>query len=165
VKKILVVFELLSPDVRIPTRATPESAGLDVRAYLQGKTIQEFQPGGVYLERECGERYVITPGTRVLIPLGFRTQLPNGIEAQLRARSSLALRYGLIIPNAPATIDADYREEWKVPLANIGTVPVEIHHDQRIAQVIIARVENAEWQSGELRSSGRIGGFGSTGEI
>ena len=111
---------------------------------------------------------VLAPMERVACPCGFVMALPPGYEAQVRARSGMALKYGLCVPNAPGTIDADYRGEVKVLLANLGDQPVTITRGMRIAQLVIARVETARWvpaaDPAQLPPTGRgTGGFGSTG--
>lgn len=130
----------------LPHYATIGSAGMDVYAFLE-------QP------------IEIAPFERVLIPTGLYIELPLGYEAQLRARSGIALKKGLILPNAPATIDSDYRGEIKVILANISNQTQTIASGERIAQMIVARHELVTWQVGdELSSTTRdSGGFGSTG--
>ena len=91
--------------------------------------------------------------------------MPEGYECQLRPRSGLALKHGVTLPNTPATIDSDYRGELKVILVNLGTERFEVTRGMRIAQMVIARVERAEFQTvEELPASSRgAGGFGSTG--
>jgi dUTP pyrophosphatase len=106
---------------------------------------------------------VIEPGEVALVPLGFRARLPSGFEAQLRLRSSIAFKRGVVMPNAPGTIDADYPDEWLVMLKNVSAADVFIGHGERIAQVVLARFEVFEWHRGELRATTRVGGFGSTG--
>lgn len=108
---------------------------------------------------------VIAPLKRVLVPTGLYIQLPAGYEAQVRPRSGLAAKYGVTVANAPGTIDADYRGEIKVILVNLSDEEFVINRGERIAQMVIARHETAEWESVEsLDESGRgAGGFGSTG--
>lgn len=92
--------------------------------------------------------------------------MPHGLEAQLRLRSSIAFRRGLVMPNAPATIDADYPGEWLVVVTNTLAVPVEIEHQERIAQIVFARVEAPEFRPGTVGvSTDRSGGVGSTGRF
>ena len=164
-----VVFEPLYEDVVVPTRATEQSAGYDLRAYLGGRPTLLAGTGGV-TERAAsrdgdGAMYVeIGAGQRAIVPLGFRARLPDGHEAQLRMRSSIAFRKGLTMPNAPGTIDADYPDEWLVMLRNDGDQPVRIDHGERIAQVIIARYTVVVWTPGTVAmTTTRKGGVGSTG--
>ena len=105
------------------------------------------------------------PGERRLVATGLAIELPPGIEGQVRPRSGLALRHGLTMPNAPGTIDSDYRGELKVILQNGGTEPVTIARGDRIAQVVFARYETPDLvDATELAESARGGGgFGSTG--
>jgi dUTP diphosphatase len=165
-----VVFEPLYDDVVPPARATEQSAGYDLRAYLGGRPTRIAGAGGVS-ERaasrsEDGALYVeIGAGERAIVPLGFRARLPDGHEAQLRMRSSVAFRKGLTMPNAPGTIDADYPDEWLVMLRNDGAGPVRIEHGERIAQAIIARYTTVMWAPGVVGvSTSRAGGVGSTGQ-
>jgi dUTP pyrophosphatase len=123
---------------------TPDAAGMDVYADLD-------------------EDLTISPLGRALIPTGFAIALPHGYEAQVRPRSGLALRSGLTILNAPGTIDADYRDEVKILLINLGDQPVQVKAGDRIAQLIVAPVTRVTWQEVEhLDSTERKGGFGHT---
>ena len=101
----------------------------------------------------------------MLVPTGFCIALQSGFEAQVRARSGLALKHGIICPNAPGTVDSDYRGEVGVILANIGSEPFVIRRGERIAQLVIARHERAEWVEVEALDQTARGssGFGSTG--
>lgn len=131
----------------LPTYATPQSAGLDLRANL-------------------AEPITLQPMERRLIPTGLRIALPQGYEAQVRPRSGLALKHGITLLNTPGTIDADYRGEIGVIMVNLSTEPFVVNHGERIAQLVIARFEQAEWEAVEdldetLRGEG---GFGHTGK-
>jgi dUTP pyrophosphatase len=130
----------------LPSYETSASAGLDLRASMQ-------------------EPYVLKPLQRALIPTGLFIELPLGYEAQIRPRSGLAIKKGITLLNSPGTIDADYRGEIRIILANISTDDFIINDGDRIAQMIIARHEKAEWiEVEELVESERgAGGFGSTG--
>ena len=132
----------------LPAYETDGSAGMDLRA-----AVVDDQP------------LVLEPGGRVLVPTGFRIALQSGFEAQVRARSGLALKHGIICPNAPGTVDSDYRGEVGVILANIGSEPFVIRRGERIAQLVIARHERAEWVEVEALDQTARGssGFGSTG--
>jgi dUTP pyrophosphatase len=162
------VIERLHPDVVIPARATPGSAGLDLRAYLRERTVRRsdgFVDGEITSSVE-GEEWCITlrPDEMALIPLGFRTRLPIGIEAQIRPRSGQAFKHALTVPNAPGTIDADYAEEWMVMVRNGAPVARRIVHGERIAQVVFARYLALSLVEGAVaRTTERAGGFGSTG--
>lgn len=131
----------------LPKYQTIASAGMDLHADLQ-KTI------------------TLQPGERKLIPTGLFIELPLGYEAQVRPRSGLALKHGITVLNSPGTIDADYRGEIKVLLVNHGTEEFEIEHSDRIAQMIIARHEQAEWiPVSEINQTDRgVGGYGSSGK-
>jgi dUTP pyrophosphatase len=160
-----VIVEALFPDARLPARATRASAGLDLHAYLAGRTVRRCRAGESPREEPVpsGE-LTIEPGERVLVPLGFRARLPEGTEAQLRIRSSAAFVKGLTMPNAPGTIDADYPDEWMVMIRNDAGMPVRIEHGERIAQAVLAEFAALPWESGVVeRSTDRAGGVGSTG--
>jgi len=109
--------------------------------------------------------FTVAPGSTALVPAGFSIELPEGYEAQLRPRSGLALRHMISLPNTPATIDADYRGEVKVILINYGKEPFTVSHGDRIAQMVVARVDRVEFEEvGELSETPRgAGGFGHTG--
>lgn len=135
----------LRADVQLPAYAhgPAEDAGLDLRA-IDDATLE--------------------PGTPALVPTGLAIELPPGYEAQIRARSGLALRHAITLPNAPATIDPGYRGEIKVILLNLGREPYQVHAGDRIAQLIISKYEAIEWVETELADSARgAGGFGSSG--
>jgi dUTP pyrophosphatase len=135
-----------SPDeaVSLPRYMTSDAAGMDIYADLEAEVS-------------------IPPLGRALIPTGFAVALPQGYEAQVRPRSGLALRSGLTILNAPGTIDADYRDEVKVLLVNLGDRPVRIRRGDRIAQFVVAPVTRVQWQEvDQLDLTARAGGFGHT---
>ncbi|MCW5906758.1 MAG: dUTP diphosphatase [Chitinophagales bacterium] len=131
----------------LPAYETSGSAGMDVRAFLQ-------------------EEVTLKPFERQLIPTGLFIELPQGFEAQLRPRSGLAFKHGISLPNSPATIDSDYRGEIKVALINLSNQDFVVKNGDRIAQMIIARHETAEWTiTEEIAATTRgDGGFGSTGK-
>jgi dUTP pyrophosphatase len=108
---------------------------------------------------------MLGPGQRRLFRTGIAIALPEGYECQLRPRSGLAIRHGVTLPNTPATIDSDYRGELIVGLVNLGAEPFEVTRGMRIAQMVVARVEQVSFQEvSELPATSRgQGGFGSTG--
>jgi len=108
---------------------------------------------------------VIPPGARMLVPTGLRIAIPQGYELQVRPRSGLALKNGIVLPNSPGTIDEDYRGELGVIVMNCGDAPFTVERGMRIAQAVIAPVVRAAWREvGELPDTARgSGGFGSTG--
>lgn len=110
----------------LPQYATPQSAGLDLRANIQ-------------------QSIVLNPGQRIIVPTGLHFQLPVGYEAQIRPRSGLAIKHGITCLNSPGTIDADYRGDVGVILINHGTEPFVIKPGERIAQMVITKHEIAEW--------------------
>jgi dUTP diphosphatase len=107
----------------------------------------------------------LAPGARALVPTGLVLQLPKGCEAQVRPRSGLALRHGLTVLNSPGTIDSDYRGEVGVLLVNLGEAPFLIQRGERIAQLVVQRVERVRLVEADrvAKSSRGAGGFGSTG--
>lgn len=160
-----IVFEPLFDGVTAPTRATSGAAGYDVRAHLRGRAVRTWRDGAELVQSaRPTETLTLEPGDVALIPLGFRARLPPGYEAQVRLRSSIAFRRGLILPNAPGTIDADYPDEWLVMVRNVSAQRVTIEHGERIAQIILHRYATLEWATGVVtRSTDRSGGIGSTG--
>ena len=134
-----------NPDLPLPARATPGSAGYDVRS--------------------SEEDFWLGPGEIRAARTGLALELPPDLECQVRPRSGLALRHGVTLPNAPGTIDPDYRGELRVILMNQGPAPVRIARGERIAQLVFARFECPRLvELGELSGTTRgTGGFGSTG--
>lgn len=139
----------------------PHGRGLDLPAY------QSDGAAGMDLLAAVPKRTPLrlAPGGRTLVPTGLILQLPPDFEAQVRPRSGLALRHGITVLNSPGTIDCDYRGEVKVLLANLGAEPFEIARGERIAQLVVQRVERARLvEVSEIASTTRgAGGFGSTG--
>ena len=131
----------------LPAYATVLAAGMDLRAHLEAPIT-------------------LGPLQRALVPTGLHIALPPGYEAQVRPRSGLAAKHGITVLNAPGTIDADYRGEIKVILVNLSDTPFEIDPGERIAQMVVARHEQIEWEEVDaLDETGRgEGGFGSTGK-
>ncbi|AXT34919.1 dUTP diphosphatase [Phaeobacter sp. LSS9] len=136
-------------DVPLPAYQTAEAAGADLRANLPDRA-----------------RLTLAPGARALVPTGLRLEIPQGYEVQIRPRSGLALKHGITLPNAPGTIDSDYRGPLGVIVMNAGDAPFEIAHGDRIAQMVVAPVLQARFQLVDsLGNSARgSGGFGSTGQ-
>ena len=163
-----IVFEPLHPDVSPPSRGTAGSAGYDLAAYLTARTVRVYRDGVMH-ERPCTEsggqfRLTLGPGEKALVPLGFKARLPEGYEAGIRPRSGTSVKTDLVIVNAPGTVDADYPDEWCVPVKNGGTAPLVITHGERIAQMVIARFEVMDFRNGAVvKSTEREKGFGSTG--
>jgi len=163
-----LIVELLHTDAQPPRRATEGSAGYDLCAYVRGRTIK--CSSGIRTwdadaqEPETTAAFSLAPGLAALIPLGFKARLPVGIEAQIRPRSGTTFKKGLQIPNAPGTIDSDYPDEWMVIVRNPTEHPIRIEHGERIAQMVLAKYEVLEIESGSVSvSTSRVGGFGSTG--
>ena len=130
----------------LPAYATEQSAGMDLRASID-------------------EPIVLQPLERRLVPTGLYIALPVGFEAQIRPRSGLALKKGITLLNTPGTIDADYRGEIVVIMINLSKEPFEIQDGDRIAQMVIARHEHAEWVDVDVldETERGAGGFGHTG--
>ena len=128
----------------LPARATSGSVGFDLASAEDGE---------------------LAPGERRLFGTGFAVAIPGGYEIQIRPRSGLALRHGITLPNTPATIDSDYRGELRIALINLGSEPFQVTRGMRIAQLVVARVESAEFALvSTLPPTVRgEGGFGSTG--
>ena len=145
-----LAFKRLDPkknsDVPLPRYMTEEAAGMDIYAANEAPIT-------------------LAPGAVVLVPTGFAMALPKGFEAQIRPRSGLAVKHGIGIVNAPGTIDSDYRGEVKVALINFGSEPFSVNRKERIAQMIITRVWQAEIAVvDDLDATERgQGGFGHTG--
>jgi dUTP pyrophosphatase len=162
-----VIVELLHSDAEPPKRATRESAGYDLFAYLKGRTIRCAGARTADLEpREEDEKLVIylPPQVRAVIPLGFKARLPEGIEAQIRPRSGTSFKKGLRLSNAPGTIDSDYPDEWMVLVDNPTPTRIRIEHGERIAQMVLARYEVLPIEFGKVGiTTDRVGGLGSTG--
>jgi len=144
-EKVRVGVFLDVEGVSLPAYATSGSSGVDLCA------------------SECA---VIPPGRWIAVPTALRLEIPEGFECQVRPRSGLALKKGVTVLNAPGTVDSDYRGEVRVILINHGDEPFRIEKGDRIAQMVLARVERFSWEevkdlSGTARGSG---GFGSTGK-
>ena len=131
----------------LPAYETGQAAGMDLRANLE-------------------EPIELGPLERAIVPTGLYIALPESFEAQIRPRSGLAAKQGLTVLNSPGTIDADYRGEIKVILVNLSNNTVQIHDGDRVAQMVIARYEQAQWTAVETldETMRGAGGFGSTGK-
>ncbi len=136
-------------EVSLPSYETAGAAGADVRAYLPQGPVS------------------LAPGERRLVPTGLRFAIPEGYEVQVRPRSGLALKHGLMLVNSPGTIDSDYRGDVGILVLNAGQAPFEITHGLRLAQLVVAPVVRAEFalveELGETERG--AGGFGSTGRL
>ncbi len=145
--------------VAVQLQLLPHGQGLPLPAYATADAA------GVDLAAALEKPLLLAPGERKDVPTGVALALPPGWEGQVRPRSGLALRHGLTVLNSPGTIDADYRGEIRVILANLGSAPVTIARGERIAQLVIAPVSRAIWDVvAQLPATTRgSGGFGSTG--
>lgn len=156
-----VAVPVAAPAASVPVaiRPLPHAAGLPLPAYATD------QAAGMDLLAAVAEPVTLAPGQRRLIPTGLTIALPEGYEAQVRPRSGLALKHGVTVLNSPGTVDADYRGEVGVILANLGAEPFVVERGMRIAQMVLARVERLAWAMVDtLPDSARgTGGFGSTG--
>jgi dUTP pyrophosphatase len=133
-------------DLPLPSAASAGSAGLDLVAAVEGTRV-------------------LCPRDRMLVPTGLVMEIPPGFEGQIRPRSGLAWKHGVTVANPPGTIDSDYRGEVKVLLIHLGDESFTVARGDRVAQLVVARVERVEWEEAEeLAETGRgEGGFGSTG--
>ena len=143
--KIQIINQSKHP---LPQYATPLSAGMDLRANLD-------------------EPVILKPLQRCLVPTGLYIALSAGYEAQVRPRSGLALKKGVTVLNSPGTIDADYRGEIRVILINLSSEEFVIEDGERIAQMVIARHEQADWEVVDVldETERGAGGFGHTGTV
>lgn len=139
-------IRIVSKGGALPAYATEGASGADLRAYIE-------------------EPITLMPGERRLVPTGLFVEIPQGVEAQIRARSGLAIKHGIGLVNGVGTVDSDYRGEWNIPLINWGQKPYTIHSGDRIAQVIFSRYEKADFVSvSQISETERgAGGFGHTG--
>lgn len=144
---IMSKIKIVSKSGYMPEYATEGSAGADLRAYLPEGPV------------------TLLPGERRLIPTGLFVELPHGMEAQVRARSGLAIKHGIGLVNGVGTVDSDYRGEWNVPLINWGSEPYTIYNGDRIAQVVFSLYVQAEFEAAEVidETERGSGGFGHTG--
>jgi dUTP pyrophosphatase len=143
--KVRIINQSSNP---LPEYATEGSAGMDLRANLTNPVT-------------------LHPMERLLIPTGIFIELPDDYEAQVRPRSGLAIKYGITCVNSPGTVDADYRGELKVVLINLSNEEHTIVHGDRIAQMVVHKVEKVKWKEVKnISETGRgDGGFGHTGKI
>lgn len=167
-----VFLKQSAPDSKIPQYQTEGSAGCDLHACLTGeKNVNinnDYTIDALAGYEDLREYVVLEPGERALIPTGIKIAIPEGYEAQVRSRSGMAYKQGLVVANAPGTIDSDYRGEICVILQNTSREPQSIKHGDRIAQLVFNRIEKAvfeivqqfEEDSTTIRNEA---GFGSTG--
>lgn len=141
-----VFCKIVRQGAQLPAQATSQSAGYDLHACVEADLV-------------------LHPGERKLVPTGLAIALPEGVEAQVRPRSGLAVKHGITVLNTPGTIDSDYRGEISVVLINLGSEEFTIHPGERIAQMVFARYEQPSFElRSELDHTERgQGGFGSTG--
>ena len=143
----------------VQIRRLPSSLGLDLPTYMT--------PGaaGMDLYAAVTEDLAVEPGAIVLVPTGLEVAIPDGFEGQVRPRSGLAVKHGISLPNTPATIDADYRGEIRVPIINLGRETFRVTRGMRIAQFVVAPVVRVTWNEvAELPATDRGGkGFGHSG--
>jgi len=147
------------PEVPVAVTVLRNGEGIGLPRYASAGAA------GMDLVAAIDQPLTLQPGARAAVPTGIALALPEGYEAQVRPRSGLALKHGLTVLNSPGTIDADYRGEIQVILANLGAAPVTLARGERVAQLVLAPVSRIAWMPvEELPASGRGGrGFGSTG--
>lgn len=143
--------------MKVLVQRLPHAEGLPLPAYAT--------EGAAGMDLLAAKDMTVPPGGRALVPTGLRIALPEGYEMQVRPRSGLALKHGITLPNAPGTVDEDYRGEVGVILLNAGSEPFEIARGDRIAQAVFAPVTRAEWEEVVVlpETQRGTGGFGSTG--
>lgn len=146
-------------DIPVPVKRLPHAEGLDLPAYAT--------EGAAGMDVLAAEDVTLAPGTRHAVATGLALAIPPGYEVQVRPRSGLALKHGISVPNAPGTIDSDYRGELRVILINHGAEPFAVRRGDRVAQLVLAPVVRACWLEVEdLDETARgEGGFGSTGGV
>ncbi|MBN8891301.1 MAG: deoxyuridine 5'-triphosphate nucleotidohydrolase [Rhodospirillales bacterium 70-18] len=145
--------------VSVSVRRLPHAAGLPLPAYATEGSA------GLDLLAAVQEPVTLPPGGRALVPTGLAIALPPGYELQVRPRSGLALKHGIVLPNSPGTVDSDYRGELQVIVLNAGDAPFTVERGMRIAQAVLAPVVRLAWREADsLDETARgAGGFGSTG--
>lgn len=145
--------------ISVTVQRLPHGAGLKLPGYATAGAA------GMDLLAAVSAPITILPGGRVLVPTGIAIALPPGYELQVRPRSGLALKHGIVLPNSPGTVDEDYRGELQVIVMNAGDAPFTVERGMRIAQAVLAPVVRATWQEADsLDPTERgAGGFGSTG--
>jgi len=148
---VVVKFKRLYSGAKLPTYASDQAAGMDIYAHIEQSDTQDV---------------ILLAGGHKVIGSGVAVQLPPGYEGQVRPRSGLAAKHGITVLNSPGTLDSDYRGELKVILINTSNVHYRLHDGDRIAQLVIARVERADGiEVEELDDTRRgTGGFGHTGK-
>jgi dUTP pyrophosphatase len=145
--------------LRVEIRRLAASEGLPLPAY------QTAGASGMDLHAAVETDVVLEPGDIALVPTGLAIAVPEGYEAQVRPRSGLAVKHGISLPNTPATIDADYRGEIRVPMINLGRQPFTVSRGMRIAQLVVGPVAKVVWDEVEILSetARAAGGFGHSG--
>jgi dUTP pyrophosphatase len=148
-----------SDAVPVKVKRLPHGEGLELPRYAT--------QGAAGMDVLSAEDVVIEPGMRHAVATGLALAIPPGYEIQVRPRSGLALKHGVSVPNTPGTIDSDYRGELKVIMINHGAEPFAIHRGDRVAQLVLAPVTVAHWETVEELDETRRGegGFGSTGGV
>lgn len=163
------IIERLTPNVRLPRRATAQSAGYDLEARFSTPTVAVYSESNHEHKRTVEQLtplkvgICVYPGERALVPLGFKATLPDGYEAQIRPRSGVGLKFGVSLVNAPGTVDADFPNEWHVIVENRSQAIYRIAEGQAIAQMVLAKYEVLEPIEGVVvQTTERVGGYGST---
>jgi len=152
-----VIGPVHAEPVAVKVRRLPHGEGLALPAYAT--------EGAAGMDVLAAEEVTLAPGARHAVATGLALAIPPGYEIQVRPRSGLALKHGISVPNTPGTIDCDYRGELKVILINHGAEPFAIHRGDRVAQLVLAPVVQAEWEevAGLDETARGSSGFGSTG--
>jgi dUTP pyrophosphatase len=153
-------------DVEEPAYSTQYAAGFDIKAYLKNTDVRMYNRANEVSMVYCDGSFVLPPHTRALVPTGLIIKIPENYEVQIRSRSGMSVKYGIIVLNQPGTIDSDYVDEWKVILVNTSNVNFTINHGDRIAQGVLAKHECAWFDLLNQKPDkvgNREGGMGSTG--
>lgn len=159
-----MIVEIINDSINeLPIYATKDSSGMDLRADFSKGLNEKFLYGAAWDDER--KVLLVFSGGRVLVPTNIKTAIPSGYEIQIRCRSGLALKNGIILTNSIGTIDADYRNYYGVILTNTGDEVFEISQGDRIAQAVLVKVEKIEWKEVEVLSETLRdqGGFGHTG--
>ncbi len=148
-----------SEPLRVPVRKLPSLGELPLPVYMSEGA------SGMDLRAAVADALVLPPRGFALVPTGIAVAIPRGYEGQIRPRSGLALKHGVLVLNTPGTIDSDYRGEIGIILANMGPEPFTVERGDRVAQMVICRVERAEWRETDALplTERDEGGFGHTG--
>ena len=162
----MIVHVINKSNNPLPKYESKLAAGMDIRAdFSRVSSENPIKCFGAAQYDFNTKILTLSPGSRALIPTGIFTAIPEGYEVQMRPRSGLAIKKGLNLINCVGTIDADYRNEWGIPLVNQGLEAVSIENGERVCQAVLNKVEQIDWKEVDLLTGeDRGGGFGHTGK-